>query len=122
MKHINPLELTDDEAVVLNLRILNNVVTAAEGAIETIAEACWIHIGVWQDGKGYKKIKWRGHSRYVHRVMWTIHKGTIPEGLILDHKCRNPACCNPEHLEPVSTKENTLRGNGKWIFEQGHAP
>lgn len=83
---------------------------------------CWIYIGRWQDGKGHKKIKHKNETLYVHRVTYTICRGDIPKDAVLDHTCKNPSCCNPFHLEPVSTKENTMRGSGKWIFEQGYTP
>ena len=37
--------------------------------------------------------------------------GSIGDGLVIDHLCRNPRCVNPDHLEPVTTAVNTLRGN-----------
>lgn len=46
----------------------------------------------------------------AHRASYALHKGPIPPGLCIDHLCRNPACVNPDHLEPVTHKENTLRG------------
>lgn len=46
----------------------------------------------------------------THRVTYTELVGPIPEGLDLDHLCRNRACCNPEHLEPVERVENVRRG------------
>jgi hypothetical protein len=45
-----------------------------------------------------------------HRVVYVLLVGEIPEGLILDHKCRVRWCCNPEHLEPVTVQVNTIRG------------
>lgn len=49
---------------------------------------------------------------YAHRVAYLLIKGPIPEGLTLDHLCRNPSCVNPAHLEAVSSRENILRGVG----------
>lgn len=48
----------------------------------------------------------------VHRYVWELVNGPVPGGLPLDHLCRQPACCNPEHLEPVTDRENTMRGLG----------
>ena len=49
---------------------------------------------------------------YVHRAMFEAHKGPVPDGLCLDHLCRVRNCANPEHLEPVTNKENLRRGLG----------
>jgi HNH endonuclease len=60
------------------------------------------HGTVWLDGR----------TRRVHRVVYEMFAGPIPAGLVLDHLCRNPPCCNVAHLEPVTHKENILRGTG----------
>lgn len=76
-------------------------------------EGCW----TWtagRDRKGYGRVS-NGHGRsplLAHRVAWTLTHGAIPEGMQLDHLCRNPACVNPAHLEVVDNRENTLRGQG----------
>lgn len=54
-----------------------------------------------------------GNGVYIHayRVMWAWHHGRDPHASI-DHLCKNPRCCNPEHLEDVSDRINTLRYYG----------
>lgn len=54
-----------------------------------------------------------GGDQRAHRVMYKRHKGPIPEGLVLDHLCRNKACVNPDHLEAVDDRTNLLRGVGR---------
>jgi hypothetical protein len=49
-------------------------------------------------------------GRYIHRIAYEVAYGPIPEGLTIDHLCRNRRCVNAEHLEAVTGKENTLRG------------
>lgn len=61
-------------------------------------------------GYGFIWSKPHGRSLQAHRVSWEIANGPIPEGLVIDHLCRNPSCVNPEHLEPVTVAENTRRG------------
>lgn len=46
----------------------------------------------------------------AHRYAYTLAVGPVPTGLDLDHLCRVRACINPEHLEPVTRRENLLRG------------
>jgi hypothetical protein len=48
----------------------------------------------------------------AHRWSWEYHVGPIPEGLHIDHLCRNRLCVNPDHLEPVTPQENTRRSDG----------
>lgn len=52
----------------------------------------------------------RGGGLLAHRVSWEYHVGPVPYGMSLDHLCRNPSCVRPDHLEPVTHRENVLRG------------
>jgi hypothetical protein len=69
---------------------------------------CW----VWQGAlsSGYGSMRADGRTRPAHRVFYERHLGAIPKGLDLDHLCRNKACVNPAHLEPVTRRENVWRG------------
>lgn len=61
---------------------------------------------------------WVSRGRLAHRVAYEQARGPIPEGLELDHLCRNRACVNPDHLEPVTHRENLLRAD---TFAARHA-
>lgn len=73
---------------------------------------CWNWKGpVLRGGYGnYSTAQQRGLPQLAHRLAYTLLIGPIPEGLDLDHLCRNRLCCNPDHLEPVTRRENVLRG------------
>lgn len=72
----------------------------------------WINAGT----DGYGKMQWRQDGEVTavpaHRLMYEIFRGPVPIGLDMDHLCRNRACCNPWHVEPVTRKENVRRGIG----------
>lgn len=53
-----------------------------------------------------------GQTVLVHRLAWELANGPIPEGLQIDHLCRNRACVNVAHMEVVTPSENTQRGDG----------
>lgn len=77
-------------------------------------DGCWTKEG-WNSGNGYGKISVNGTAQMAHRAMYEALVGPIPEGLVLDHLCRNRACCNPDHLEPVTIQINTHRGDAVLI-------
>lgn len=72
---------------------------------------CWIWTGT-KSGEGYGKFKPHSgrSSHWAHRYAYELLVGAIPEGMHLDHLCRNRACVNPDHIEPVSMAENIRRG------------
>ena len=72
---------------------------------------CVVYTGSLQK-RGYGQVMVDGKNHQVHRFMWESLVGPIPEGLTLDHLCRNPACWWTDHLEPVTRGENVKRGYG----------
>ena len=72
-------------------------------------EDCWVWTGA-QMGKGYGTL-WDGTKTVrAHRFSYELLRGPIPEGLTLDHACRNRLCVKPDHLRPMTNKENILIG------------
>lgn len=69
---------------------------------------CWEYTGARRNGYGAVGVDDR--TVYVHRYVYERLVGPIPPGLVLDHLCRNRACFNPAHLEPVTQRENCRRG------------
>lgn len=69
---------------------------------------CWLWRGELR--KGYGRVLFGGGRLSAHRVVYEMEVGPIPEGLVIDHLCRNHACVNPEHMEPVTQRVNVLRG------------
>lgn len=76
----------------------------------TLPTGCW----EWPDGKnnGYGFVSIGGRNLRVHCLTYEHFVGPVPEGMVLDHLCRNRACANFEHLEPVTHRQNILRGAG----------
>ena len=74
---------------------------------------CWLWAGgIHANGYGYW---WDAENKKLltaHRVVYEALVGNIPKGITLDHLCQNTNCVNPAHLEPVTLKENILRGRG----------
>lgn len=71
---------------------------------------CWLWFGRI-DANGYGKLSFCGRPAMAHRIVYEMHCEIIPDGLCLDHLCRNRSCVNPDHLEPVTLGENTRRGH-----------
>lgn len=68
---------------------------------------CWWWVGILMPN-GYGRLA----GCYAHRIAYELHVGRIPADFTVDHLCRNRRCVNPDHLEAVSKRDNTLRGIG----------
>jgi hypothetical protein len=87
--------------------LLDRMTAIAAGGGEDCIE--WIGC---RDKDGYGRA-WDGQRPIMaHKAVWVRLNGPVPDGLELDHLCRNHACCNPDHLEPVSHRINIQRSWG----------
>lgn len=73
---------------------------------------CWLWTGGVSTGYGFFNVAGSADKGYAHRYAYEWLVGPIPDGMQLDHLCRNTRCVNPAHLEPVEPGENYRRGNG----------
>ena len=72
---------------------------------------CWLWTGATRGTLGYGTRSLHGRMVLVHRAAYEVLIGPVPKGLELDHLCRQPRCLNPAHLEPVTRRENSRRGD-----------
>ncbi len=76
---------------------------------------------------GYGWVSHKGKPHLAHRLAYEAAIGPIPEGLVIDHLCRNRKCLNPDHLEPVTLAVNTRRAHPNYVSDDmsvcpnGHA-
>jgi hypothetical protein len=95
------------------------------GQVTENRDGCWEY-AVGRAGTDYRQIRYRDSRgvvvlRYAHRVAYERMVGPVPDGLQLDHLCRNRMCVNPQHLEPVTAGENTRRARALITHcPQGH--
>lgn len=80
---------------------------------------CWEWVGaVTANGYGRFSPRVDGvmHRQMAHRVAYEALVGQIPDGLVIDHLCRNRRCVNPAHLEAVTQLVNVMRGEGVGVI------
>ena len=90
-------------------RFAEKIALTDSGCIEWIAGTAGRGYGFFYAGRTAPGETGR---TYAHRWSYEYHVGPIPDGLHLDHLCRNVLCVNPDHLEPVTCLENLRRGQG----------
>lgn len=78
-----------------------------------VIDTCW----QWQGGQcgstiAYGTYRRNGRQAPAHRVSYELFRGPIPDGLVIDHLCRNGLCVRLDHLEAVPQRTNVMRGNG----------
>lgn len=82
-------------------------------ALQEEDDGCWNWRGHLTPA-GYGYMQQNGKKIPVHRLAYETFRGPIPDGLDLDHLCRNTRCIRPDHLEPVTRAENFKRGRDYW--------
>jgi hypothetical protein len=70
---------------------------------------CWLWTGI-VSSYGYARFSYSKYRIEAHRLVFIFMVGAIPKPLQIDHKCRVRCCVNPDHMELVTSHENTLRG------------
>lgn len=85
---------------------------------------CWEWTG-YRVAAGYGKVTILGsggRKDLAHRRAYELLVGPIPDGLTIDHLCRNTGCVRPDHLEPVTLRENIRRANpDRTVCRHGHS-
>ena len=111
------------QLLALKLRWLMRMTLAERisAGISIDSSGCWVWQRAIVGGYGAIKLPDRRMAK-VHRITFELFKGPIIEGLQIDHLCRNRRCCNPDHLEAVTSRVNTQRSERatKLYCKRGH--
>ena len=103
-------------AVFPKAQLMHPQLTRSQAARKILALCAVSETGCWIPRRnpkrhGYVYVMASGMNYRAHRLIYEVLVGPIPEGLQIDHLCRKRPCINPLHLEPVTARQNVLRGN-----------
>lgn len=70
------------------------------------ADSCWEWTAALRAGYGCMKVA--GKVENCHRIAFTLAYGSVPDGMVVAHKCDNKKCCNPNHLEAITFQQNAI--------------
>lgn len=88
--------------------MLSKLPARVQKKIAVSGDGCW-EWTAYKKTSGYGQVWAEGRLDYSHRFVYETLVGPIPDGLAIDHLCQNRGCCNPDHLEAVTTDQNNLR-------------
>jgi hypothetical protein len=101
--------VTSADRVQRSCNVVNEIIKSRFKLRAIQKDGCWEWTGS-VDHYGYGYVSYMTRKLKAHRVAYELFKQEIPQGLVIDHLCRNRKCVNPEHLEPVTIGENVSRG------------
>ena len=81
-----------------------------EGIVYDPSTGCALWCG-GTGGGGYGAFKVNGRKRLIHRLAWELARGPIPDGMVIDHRCRTLRCCRVEHLRVVTRRINSIENS-----------
>jgi hypothetical protein len=82
---------------------------------------CWECVSHRLNEGGYATVRYNGEQWYIHRLSYHLHKGKVPEGMVVMHTCDNPKCINPDHLGLGSQLDNIVDRNVKGRNQKGNS-
>ncbi|MEU8055694.1 HNH endonuclease signature motif containing protein [Microbispora bryophytorum] len=134
MNELNTLTLITDEPFEDEANFRRTPMERFMDKIEILDNGCWLWKSVTNNKMPHGRFRFEGKYWLAHRWIYEQTYGPVPDGLVLDHYlfpqdgCIGPRCANPDHVKPVTMRENTLRGNGitainarKTKCPEGHA-